>query len=206
MNKLELVSKLKHDGVLKSQCIEKALLEIDRADFVRPEDKNYSYADTAMPIGYGQTISQPYTVVFMLELLDVRPGQKILDVGTGSGWQAALLSHLAGEGGKVHTIEIIPNLVVFAKENISKYPELAQKIIFHTGSAKEGIEEEAPFDRIIAAADVRNVPEAWSRQLKVGGVMVYPKDNGIYKATKNSETDFNTLYYPGFVFVPFVED
>ncbi len=206
MNKLELVSKLKLEGVLKSPRIEKALLEIDRADFVRPEDKEYSYADTAMSIGHGQTISQPFTVVFMLELLDVGPDQKILDVGTGSGWQAALLAYLAGEEGSVHTVEIVPDLVKFAKQNILKFLEISGRITFHEGSAREGVAKEAPFDRIIAAAEVRNVPEAWSRQLKIGGIMVFPKDNGIYRVIKSSETDFDTLYYPGFVFVPFVED
>ncbi|GIW69951.1 MAG: hypothetical protein KatS3mg101_0698 [Patescibacteria group bacterium] len=107
MNKLELVSKLKLQGVLRSPRIEAALVEVDRADFVRLEDKEYSYIDTAMSIGYGQTISQPYTVVFMLELLQAGDGHKVMDIGTGSGWQAALLSSLVGDSGKVHTIEII---------------------------------------------------------------------------------------------------
>lgn len=210
MTKHELISKLKSSGVLKSFSIEQALLEIDRSDFVLPENRGDPYADAALSIGYGQTISQPFTVVFMLELLGVEQGNKILDIGTGSGWQAALLAFMSGENGHVHTVEIIPQLSAYAKENISKYPLITDNLTFHEGNARTGLPEVSKeiggFDKIIAAAEVREVPGAWKEQLKVGGVLVFPKDSGIYRMIRNSETDFDTLFFPGFAFVPFVED
>lgn len=210
MTKHELINKLKSAGVLRSFTIEQALLEIDRSDFVLPEDRGDPYADAALSIGYGQTISQPFTVVFMLELLDVNQGHKILDIGTGSGWQASLLAFMSGENGHVYTVEIIPRLSDYAKENVSKYPLISGNLSFYQGNARAGLPEVSKeidgFDKIIAAAEVREVPEAWKEQLKIGGIMVFPKDNGLYKMTRNSETDFDTLFFPGFAFVPFVED
>jgi protein-L-isoaspartate(D-aspartate) O-methyltransferase len=210
MSKPDLISKIKSSGILKSTAIEEALNEIDRSDFVLPENKAQPYVDTAFPIGYGQTISQPLTVVFMLENLDVKQGNKIMDVGTGSGWAAALLAFLVGEEGHVHTIDILPQLIQFAKENVEKYPMIRDNITFHEGSAKNGLPEVSQslggFDRIIAATELNTVPETWMSQMKVGGIMLFPKDNGIYKVTRNSETDYDTLFFPGFVFVPFIED
>ncbi|KKS31199.1 hypothetical protein A2380_03260 [candidate division WWE3 bacterium RIFOXYB1_FULL_43_24] len=210
MTKHELISKLKSSGVLKSFSIEQALLEIDRSDFVLPEDRGDPYADAALSIGYGQTISQPFTVVFMLEMLDIAQGNKILDIGTGSGWQAALLAFMSGANGHVHTVEIIPQLSAYAKENVNKYPLITDNLTFHEGNARIGLPEVSRdiggFDKIIAAAEVREVPEAWKEQLKVGGILVFPKDNGIYRMIRNTETDFDTLFFPGFAFVPFVED
>ncbi|EKD95252.1 MAG: hypothetical protein ACD_25C00004G0003 [uncultured bacterium] len=210
MTKHELIDKLKSSGVLKSFSVEQALLEIDRSDFVLPEDKGNSYTDAALSIGYGQTISQPFTVAFMLELLDIKQGHKILDIGTGSGWQASLLAFMSGEDGHVYTVEIIPKLSEYAGENVGKYPLISDNLSLHEGNAKTGLpnvsKEIGGFDRIIAAAEVRELPEAWKEQLKVGGVMVFPKDSGIYKMVRNTETDFDTLFFPGFAFVPFVED
>ncbi len=210
MIKHELIDKLKSSGVLKSFSIEQALLEIDRSDFVLPENRGDPYADAALSIGYGQTISQPFTVVFMLELLDVKQGNKILDIGTGSGWQASLVAFMTGENGHTYTVEIIPQLSAYAKENVSKYPLITDNLSFFEGNARLGLpdvsKELGGFDRIIAAAEVREVPEAWKEQLKVSGIMVFPKDNGIYRMVRNSETDFDSLFFPGFAFVPFVED
>lgn len=210
MTKYDLIDKLKRDGILKSFTVEQALLEIDRSDFVLPENKANPYIDAPLSIGYGQTISQPLTVVFMLELLEIRQGCKIMDVGTGSGWMASLIAFLSGEGGKVHTVEIIDRLSEYAQENVLKYPMLQEQITFHKGNAIKGLQEVSAeyggFDRIIAAAEVKEIPQTWEEQLKVGGIMVFPKDKGIYKLTKNSHTDFDSLFFPGFAFVPFVED
>jgi protein-L-isoaspartate(D-aspartate) O-methyltransferase len=210
MTKYDLIDKLKRDGILKSFAVEQALLEIDRSDFVLPENKANPYIDTPLSIGYGQTISQPLTVVFMLELLNIQQGNKIMDVGTGSGWMASLIAFLSGEGGKVHTVEIIDRLSEYAQENALKYPILKEQLVFHIGNATKGLqqvsEEYGGFDRIIAAAEVKEIPQAWKEQLKVGGIMVFPKDKGIYKLTKNNDTDFDSLFFPGFAFVPFVED
>ena len=114
----ELVTYLKNTGYLSRIDIEDALLSIDRAFFVREEDKRYAYADLALPIGFGQTISAPAVVALMLEKLDIRKGMKVLEVGTGSGYNCALLSKLVGEQGRVISIDIVPGLLEQAKENI----------------------------------------------------------------------------------------
>ena len=125
----ELVRELKRQGVLRSPLVEQAFRAIDRKDFVRPEHRAEAYGNYPLPIGEGQTISQPYTVAFMLDLLDPRPGERILDVGAGSGWQAALLAHMVspmdesqrmGSRGRVYAMERSPELCRFAKTKIGR--------------------------------------------------------------------------------------
>ncbi len=189
---------------MKSENITKAIYAVDRIDFVSADLADMAYEDDALPIGEGQTISQPFTVVFMLELLDVKPGQKIMDVGYGSGWQSTLLSYLVGEKGKICAFEIVPELCEIGRENVRKYGELYSRVKFFCQSASGGSLEEAPFDRIIAAATVSEVPEEWREQLKVGGKMVYPLGNSIFLEEKTGEGEFIKTEYPGFVFVSFV--
>ncbi len=202
----ELIKLLKTKGVLKSDSITSALWNVDRADFVRKEEKIFAYDDVPLPIGHGQTISQPYTVVFMLELLEVKKGQIVLDAGFGSGWQSALLSHIVGEEGKVFAFEIVKELCSFGKNNLKKYPRLEKNISFFCESAKEGVPgiPDRSLDRIIAAARMREVPEVWKKQLKEGGIMVYPLKESIFKEKKKTEGIFEKQEFPGFVFVPFV--
>ena len=121
MNNSNLVEKLKVDGFLKMPAIISAFQKIDRADFVLPQYSNEAYEDYPLPIGHGQTISQPATVAFMLELLQPKIGEKILDIGAGSGWATALLAEIVGKDGKVYGLEIISELVEFGKNNLGKY-------------------------------------------------------------------------------------
>src|SRR3989339_1715567 len=113
-----LVNNLKNIGVLKTPAIIEAFLKIDRADFVPEEIKNLAYFNEALAIGLSQTISQPYTVAFTLELLEPKMGDKILDIGSGSGWQTALLAHLVGKNGKIFSVEIISELFKWGKKNV----------------------------------------------------------------------------------------
>jgi len=209
MSREALIEDLKRYRVLKSKNIEDALWEVDRANFVLPEDKQFSYADNAMPIGHGQTISQPLTVVFMLELLNAKKGNVIMDIGSGSGWQTTLLANIVGETGRIYAVEIIPELYKFGKQNVSKYPHLLERVNFFCQNAKDGLPDIAKrtggFDGIIAAAALSKEPEEWRKQLKTGGVLVYPKDNGIYKEVKVGRNEIKSEFYPGFVFVPFVD-
>lgn len=204
----ELIKALRQKRVLKSAAIEKALRKIDRKDFVPEESRDAVYEDIALPIGMGQTISQPYTVIFMLELLAPKAGEKIMDVGHGSGWQTALLAEIAGETGKIYAIERIPALCEMGKTNVAKYPDLERRVVFVCGDASPGLPEEAEkiggFDAIIAAAEVEEVPRAWREQLKIGGRLVYPKDKSVFKEIKTGEKDFSQEEYPGFAFVPFI--
>ncbi len=190
-------------GVLKTQEIKKAFAEVDRKDFVRPEYFDLAYEDIPLPIGYGQTISQPTTVAFMLELLQPKKGLKVLDVGTGSGWTTALLAHIVGKEGEVVGVEIIPELVEFGKQNISRYCKGLNANIF-LAKKEFGYPLESPYDRILVSASGNEVPVALIRQLKKGGVMIIPVKNSIWKVIRRSVNtdDIWKEEYPGFVFVP----
>lgn len=206
----ELVENLKRVGVLKSPQIIEAFLKVDRKDFVPEKMKDAAYVDEALPIGWGQTISQPYTVAFMFELLLGDPStslraRKIMDVGYGSGWTTALLAEIVGPEGKVYAFERVPELCDFGERNVLKYPELAGRVVFNCKDASGGVVGEQ-FNSIIAAAELEEVPKAWREQLKVGGPMVYPKEGAIFKEVKKGENDFLVQKYPGFAFVPFVRD
>ena len=183
----------------------KALEKIDRKEFVRPEYIDYAYEDTPLPIGYGQTISQPSTVAFMLSLLDVRKGFNVLDVGTGSGWTTALLSILVGKDGNVTGTEIIKELYEFGKENISKFKNCSNVQLFLTKSSL-GYESNAPYDRILVSAASINIPETLIKQLKNGGIMVIPIQNSVFKIGKKfDDGKIITEEYPGFNFVPLIQ-
>ncbi|MBI3627603.1 MAG: methyltransferase domain-containing protein [Candidatus Sungbacteria bacterium] len=202
----ELIKALEAKGVLASAALCRAFAKVDRAHFVPPSVFPLAYHDTALPIGWGQTISQPYTVAFMLELLAPQAGDHILDVGSGSGWQTAMLAEMVGRRGKVYAIELVRNLFEFGKKNIEQYPQLFQRVRFYCQNAETGLpqvaEAIAGFDAIIAAARVAEVPQAWRAQLKIGGRLVYPKANAIYREIKR-EQGWEVTKYPGFVFVPF---
>ena len=125
MTKDSLIESLISQGVLKTLSIVRAFKKVDRADFVLPEYLGAAYEDCPLPIGFGQTISQPFTVALMLEWLAPEKGQKILDIGCGSGWTTALLSSIVGKKGRVVGIERISGLAEFAAQNLSKYPSLS---------------------------------------------------------------------------------
>ncbi|MBI2609978.1 protein-L-isoaspartate O-methyltransferase [Candidatus Giovannonibacteria bacterium] len=210
----ELVGELKTRGVLYAAPIIEAFLSVDRKDFVRDEYKDLAYIDEALPIGAGQTISQPYTVAFMLELLSPKLGWKIIDAGAGSFWQTALLASIVGSpagGGKVYAFERISELCDFGSKNISKYPELKKRIEILCKDASGGLSEEeikktGGVDGIIAAAELNEVPETWREQLKNGGRLVYPMGGAIFNERKISENKFQIEKYPGFAFVPFISE
>ncbi|MCK4635119.1 MAG: protein-L-isoaspartate(D-aspartate) O-methyltransferase [Candidatus Aenigmarchaeota archaeon] len=171
MTNLELIEKLKCI-VLRSEEIEEAMKEVPRELFVPEECLEEAYGDYPIPIGHGQTISQPFTVVVMTEMLDVEPGHKILEIGAGSGWQAALLGHIVGPEGRVFTIDRNEELVKIARENVEK-TGLNNVEIIH-GDGTMGLEEEAPFDRIIITAATPRIPPPLTEQLKEGGKIVAP--------------------------------
>ena len=148
----EMVSWIRRSGFLRSSAVGKAMLEIDRMHFVPESERPFAYTDNALPIGYRQTISAPSVVAFMLDKLDVRKGMKVLELGTGSGYNCALLSLLVGKKGKVFSIDIIPELTDLAKENMKKAGLKTQNTRLETADASCGFEEGAPFDRIIVTA------------------------------------------------------
>jgi protein-L-isoaspartate(D-aspartate) O-methyltransferase len=202
------INKLIKDGYLKSDLIIDAFSEIGRIEFVPKELESEANADVALPIGYGQTISQPRTVAFMLELLDPGRGQNILDVGSGSGWTTALLCYIVGRGGSVTAVDKIKELVERGKENVDKYNYLkdGQEGIaeFHSGDGKKGYKKNAPYDRILVSASCVTIPEDLKQQLKNGGKMVIPVKNSLVFAERKTEDEFSEEHFPGFAFVPLV--
>lgn len=200
-----MVNNLIHNGYLKSDLIIDAFSELGRIEFLPKELESQADADVALPIGYGQTISQPTTVAVMLELLEPQRGHKILDVGSGSGWSTALLSYIAGSKGKVIGIERVEKLLEFGKENVDKFGYIKNGIAdMRLGDGSQGVPEEAPFDRILVSADADSVPEELKKQLKVGGKMIIPVRNSVWYLEKKSEDDFYKEEYPGFAFVPLI--
>jgi protein-L-isoaspartate(D-aspartate) O-methyltransferase len=212
MTKNELIKKLIRDGVLKTQLIIEAFQNIDRKNFVLESYKNEAYEDYPLPIGFGQTISQPFTVAFMLELLNPKPGEKILEIGAGSGWVTALLAYCVSKNlnhkktkPKIIAIERIPELKEMAEKNVSQYNFIEKgvvKIILGDGSC--GYALEAPYDKIISAASAEKIPVAWKNEVKIGGKIAAPVQNGIEVHKRLNESDFDIKIYKGFSFVPLI--
>lgn len=198
-----LIQSLIDEGVLKTPRIIAAFRAIDRADFVPEESKGEAYGNYPLPIGEEQTISQPLTVAFMLELLAPQSGEKILDVGSGSGWTTTLLAHLvSGNHGNVLGVEKITKLCAFGQKNLAKYfDESRAKIICGDGKNIKNTR----FDKILSsAAAQKDIPAWWREQLAIGGKIVAPIGNSIWLFTKKSETEWEEKEYPGFVFVPLI--
>ncbi len=200
-----LIDSLIKDGWLKTERIIEAFRKIQRVDFVPEDIKNLADLNEALPIGFGQTISQPLVVAFMLELLDPKPGEKILDIGSGSGWTSALLAEIVGQKGRVIAVEVIRELKKFGEENVRKYDFIKEgRVRFFYGDGSKGYPGEAPFDKILASASAEKIPRAWKKQIKIGGKIVTPIGSSIWFFNRKSEQEFEEIEYPGFVFVPLV--
>jgi protein-L-isoaspartate(D-aspartate) O-methyltransferase len=180
-----------------------AMEHVPRHEFVLPTDVGQAYADHPLPIGYGQTISQPYIVALMTELLELEPEDKVLEIGTGSGYQAAVLAELTDE---VYTVEIIPELAASAAERLKRlgYTDVRTK----TADGYYGWEEFAPFDAIVVTAAPDHVPSPLVQQLKEGGRLVIPVGppggyQTLWRITK-SEGQVVSENITGVLFVPLI--
>jgi protein-L-isoaspartate(D-aspartate) O-methyltransferase len=202
-NNNELIRHLIDNGRLKSPEIIAAFKAIDRKDFVAPDGIGWAYEDHALSIGHRATISQPSTVAFMLEKLGAQLGDKVLDVGAGSGWTTALLAHIVGGKGSVYGVEIIPALVAFGQNNLAKYALPNASLL--QASEIVGLPEEAPFDKILVSASAQELPSELIDQLAIGGTLVIPVQEAIWQVTKTSEIERTIQQYPGFLFVPLQE-
>ena len=201
----ELIRHLRdNSGVLRDLSVAAAFEAIDRKDFVRADLKDEAYEDYALPLVSRQTISQPTTIAFMLEKLGAQPGEKVLDIGSGSGWTTALLAHIVGEKGAVVGVERLPELVALGQKNIMKYHFPHAKI--HEASDVLGAPDEAPFDRILVSASALddNVLGELSKQLQKNGTLVIPIHDSIWVIRKRKNGTVTKEEFPGFVFVPLI--
>jgi protein-L-isoaspartate(D-aspartate) O-methyltransferase len=181
--------------------IQAAFEAVRREDFL-PEDQVANAAlDRALPIGYHQTNSQPRTVLNMLLLLGVEEGQRVLDVGCGSGWTTGLLGHLAGPSGRVMGVELVPELVAWSQENLAGYL-MPWASIHQAREGELGLPEEAPFDRILVSAEATELPKTLVDQLAYGGLMVVPVAGRMLSVERRSATEVVQHRHGHYSFVP----
>ncbi len=188
----------------ETPAIKLAWNNINRSDFLPVDQKPLACLDQPLPIGWRQTISQPSVVAFMLEELKPKPGGRYLDIGSGSGWTTALLSHIAGPNGRVWAIELIPELKEFGQNNVGRYGFIKKGTTkFILGDGSLGHPQEAPFDGILVSASAKEIPDKLKKQLKVGGRMVVPVGQSIFRVVRTID-DFEVKEFKGFVFVPLI--
>ncbi|MDB5161470.1 MAG: Protein-L-isoaspartate (D-aspartate) O-methyltransferase [Candidatus Saccharibacteria bacterium] len=182
--------------------IEQAFQKVPRSKFLSDYNDGEAALDMPLPIGFGQTNSQPTTVKWMLEWLEPQPGDKVLDIGSGSGWTAALLAHLVGPKGKVYAVEIVPELVEFGRQNAQRLN--ISNAEFYQAGDQYGLSKFAPYDRILVSAAASELPVELLDQLKPGGKMVIPVQSDILEIEKLADDKYEVKRHPGFVFVPLV--
>ena len=201
--KQELIGKWRDNKLIKDERVIQAFLNISREKFVSKEFKDFAYDDHALPSLRNKTVSQPTTVAIMSQALELKLGCKVLEIGTGSGYQTALLSLLVGKKGQVHTIEIIPELVDLAKENLTSH----HNVLFYEQDGSQGLQEQAPFDRIIITAAIPHIPERLIQQLNDEGILLAPvgklKGQHMVKI-KKQKGNVQVINLGDFLFTPLV--
>ena len=196
-----LIEELRQHGI-KDEILD-AIKFVKRERFIPKEYKKQAYENIPLPIGYKATISQPYTVAFMLQELELKPGCRVLEIGTGSGYNAALISNLIGKKGNLYTLEVVPELATCAKKRLKNYGNV--KVLLRDGS--DGLKEKAPFDRIIQTAASGKLQKTLIRQLKFNGVYLAPVGSSYnQKLIKVRKTKKGLEYgsLGDFVFVPLI--
>lgn len=199
----QLVNVLINKGI-KDEAVLKAIGKIPRHLFMDSGFLDHAYQDKAFPIGADQTISQPYTVAFQSELLNIKQGHKVLEIGTGSGYQTAVLCEL---GVKVYSIERQQELFKKTSKFLPKLGYRAKKLIF--GDGYKGLPDEAPFDSVIVTAGAPFVPKPLLSQLKIGGRLVIPVGEDVQVMTlfiRKGQKEFEQEEFGEFRFVPLLED
>lgn len=184
----KLVEKLSEEGLITSEKVKRAFLEVDRKDFVPKQMNDYAYLDRPIHIGEGQTISAPHMVAVMTEHLNLERNHKVMEIGTGSGYQAAILSKIT-YNGEIHTIEVKKSLFKKLMNQMSSY----SNVVLHRGDGSQGLVEEAPFDRIISTCGVPDIPFPWEKQLKKQGIILAPVGSKFHQRLKKYEKRKDSL-------------
>ncbi len=181
-------------------AVDAAFAVIPRSGFLRRRTRSQADADGPLPIGRGQTNSQPRTVASMLRLLDVRTGQRVLDVGAGSGWTTALLAHLVGPQGEVRGVELEPELVTWGASNLARTSQPWASLVQALPNVL-GLPDLAPFDRILVSAAPRDLPTALVDQLGDRGVMVIPVNGTMLRVRRDGDA-VDVTRHGSYRFVP----
>ncbi|NYT19190.1 MAG: protein-L-isoaspartate(D-aspartate) O-methyltransferase [Methanosarcinales archaeon] len=198
-----LIKSLKVNGI--SDRVLDAMMRVPRHFFVPEELQDSAYIDLPLPIGYEQTISAPHMVAIMCELLDISSGMKILEVGSGSGYNAAVMAELVGDKGHIYTVERIPQLADFAKKNIKRAGYKNITVLQDDGSC--GLAEHEPYDRISVTSAAPDVPRPLIEQLAKEGIMAIPVGNGeqqLVVVKKDSKGTISYKVWGGVIFVPLI--
>jgi protein-L-isoaspartate(D-aspartate) O-methyltransferase len=203
----DLVEKLYNHGYIKTEKVKEAMLKVPREEFMPPENSSYAYLDRPFPIGKGQTISAPHMVAIIAEKLELTDGMNILEIGTGFGYNAAVVAEIVGKEGHVFTIERIPALVEKSKENLNKTGYFDRVTVIE-GDGTMGYPDKAPYDRVYGTASAPKIPEPLKKQLKIGGKLIIPMGSDYYQelvsVKRISPDEYQTLNLGGVVFVPMI--
>lgn len=204
----KMVKILSESGYIKTEKVRNAMENVPREEFIPTSNRPYAYVDRPLPIGEGQTISAPHMVAMICELLELEEGMKVLEIGTGFGYNAAVVSQIIGKEGHLYSIERIGSLAGIARENL-KRTSLGDNVTVILGDGTKGYEEEAPFDRIYGTASAPSLPEPLKEQLKIGGIMLVPVGEQHYfqdlvYIKRESEDSFTRKAIGGVAFVPMI--
>lgn len=209
--KERLIKRLKQGGYLETEAVERAFRKVPRGQFLRSAHRDAAYRDTPQPISHGQTISAPHMCVIMCEKLNLKEGLKVLEVGAGSGYHAALCAELvapqgASNPGHVYTVEIVEPLIEFAKSNLKRAGYMERVTLIHGDGAK-GLPNEAPFDRVLVTAAAPSIPDPLIEQLDNGGLMLIPVGGRgffqeLLQVRKDENGDITKRKWGGVAFVP----
>jgi protein-L-isoaspartate(D-aspartate) O-methyltransferase len=199
-----LVRNLCKEGYIKTKPVKQAFLTVPREEFIPDFLKNYSYVDTPLDIGNGQTISAPHMVAIMCEALDIKKGQRILEIGTGSGYHAAIVSQLVRETGRIYTIERFESLAIKAKQNLQTIN--CSNVIVEVGDGSCGLPLHQPYDRIYVTCAAPSIPQPLIDQLRDPGKLLVPVGDMYCELTLlEKEKQKHTVHHlGGCVFVPLV--
>ena len=181
-----------------------AFKEVDREDFIPENLRNAAYQDMPLPLLRGKTISQPTTVMIMTHALELERGEKVFEIGTGSGYQSAIIAKIIGSKGKVITTEVVPELVQFARQNLKKAK--IGNVFVHEEDGSSGMQSEAPFDKIIITAACKEFPKLLLEQLKPDGIIVGPVGNEyeqeMVRGVKDKDGHLELEFLGPFLFTP----